>query len=81
MSRLMIHGVLGMPRDGWGDSDSVDAIQRESYYKRASEIIQKQDDNLDEVKKDFELVAKLLKGHGIADERIERLIEKQRHVE
>lgn len=38
MSDTMLHGVLNMPIDVWGDSD-LDKIQRASAYQEASEII------------------------------------------
>lgn len=38
MSELMLHGVLNMPIDLWGD-DLIDKIQRHSRYVEASKII------------------------------------------
>jgi hypothetical protein len=40
MSDLMLHGVLNMPPEIWGDSE-LDKIQRHARYVEASERIRK----------------------------------------
>jgi hypothetical protein len=39
MSDLMLHGVLNMPPELWGD-DALDKMQRHSRYVEASKVIE-----------------------------------------
>lgn len=49
MSDLMLHGILNMPIDIWGD-DPLDKFQRHSRYVEASRLISRQQEDLEDFK-------------------------------
>jgi hypothetical protein len=52
MSDLMLHAVLNMPVEMWRKNSSIDDIQRQSRYFKASNLIYQQADKIAELEKD-----------------------------